>query len=66
MVWHWGPSLLRKTLHNQDIFPDFYLLHVGMGPACSVSLPILPVLMWLFYNSLVVELLFSQISWGSE
>ena len=47
LIWGWDTSLLRGKLHSQDIHPDFYPPHVGMGPALSVSLPFPPVLMWL-------------------
>ena len=53
-LWTWepdeglGPLLLSGDIHSQDIPPNFYLLHMGLGPACSVSLYLLPVSMWLF------------------
>ena len=34
------------TPHSWDIPPNFYWPHVGVGPACSTSLHLLPVLMW--------------------
>lgn len=48
-----GPSLSREHLHSQDTSPEFHLPH-GVGPACSVSPPFLPVSMWLLLKSLVV------------
>ena len=38
LVWDHDPLLLRRDLRGQDILPDFYLPHMGVGPACSVSL----------------------------
>ena len=46
--WHWagGPGVGLGSLTPKDIPPNFYLLYVGVGPARSTSLPLLPVLMW--------------------
>ena len=33
------------TPYSQDILPNFYHPHMGVGPAHSVSLPLLPVCM---------------------
>ena len=57
--WHWSTRLgepgvglsdcllLRGDLCSYDIPPDFYLPHLSMRPAGFISLPFLPVLMWL-------------------
>ena len=47
LIWGWDTSLLRGKLHSLDIHPDFYPPHVGMGPACSTSLPLLVVSVWI-------------------
>ena len=54
--WGGGPGkglgllIPQRDLCSQDNRPNFYLPHVGVGPACSVSLPLLPVSVWfLFY-----------------
>ena len=47
LVWVWDPLLLREDLLRQDISPNFYLPHVGMGLVPSVSLLLVPVSMWL-------------------
>ena len=41
------PSLLRGDFCSRDVPPDLYLPLMGVGPARSVSLPLLSVLMWL-------------------
>ena len=46
---------------------DFYPPHVDVGPACSMSPPLLPVLDGCgFFKSIAVRLLFNLISVGSE
>ena len=36
------PCSLGGRLRIQDILPDYYLPHMGVGPAHSTSLPLLP------------------------
>ena len=41
----WWPGMGLGPL-APNIPSDFYPPHVSVGPACSMSLPLLPVLMW--------------------
>lgn len=52
-----GPLAPQGNLLSQDIPPDFS--YAGMGPAQSVSLPLLPVKCGFFCICLVIGLLFS-------
>ena len=45
LVWGWSSSLLRGYLCSWDMPPNFYSLHMGMGPAMCP--PLLPVSAWL-------------------
>ena len=47
---------------------SFYPPHVDIGPACSISMPLLPIWMDIvfFFKSIVVRLPFNSISDGSE
>ena len=68
-VWCWEPLLPIRDLYSWSIPPNFYPPHVGVGPASSTSLPLLPVSMWLIclvFTSLVVALPFSWISGSFE
>lgn len=49
MVWSWDSLFLRGDLCSSYIPPNFYPLHVGVGPAPSGFPPFLLVLMWLLY-----------------
>ena len=55
--WHWNPGLgggqgVGLGLLTPKIsLPNFYLPHVGVGPAHSVSVPLLPV--WMNVVSLI-------------
>ena len=58
LFWHLNPeleflcgagipcSLGKRVLQSWDIPPNFFLPHVGVGSAHSLSLSPLPVLMW--------------------
>ena len=43
--WAGGPVVGLGFLAPQITFLNFYPPHVGMGPALSVALPLLPVMM---------------------
>ena len=43
--WAGGPGAGLRLLIHKISLPNFYLPHVGVGPARSVSVPLLPVLM---------------------
>ena len=47
----WGPGVGLELLTPEISLPNFYPPHVGEGPACSVSVPLLPV--WMDVVSLI-------------
>ena len=68
--WHWSPGLGGLVWGYDPLFLrySFWFLSTthGCGPAHSSPLPLLPVSMCFFFNSVVVWLPFSLISDGSE
>ena len=46
-----GPGMGLELLASKISLPTFYLPHLDVGPACSMSLPLLPV--WMGVVSLI-------------
>ena len=44
-------GLMWGTPHSLDVPSNFYPSHVGVGPACSTALPLLPI--WMNVVSLI-------------
>ena len=62
--WHWNSGL--GLLIPKISLPNFYPLHMGMGPGCSTSPHLLPIWMdVVFFSSIVVGFSFNLISDGS-
>ena len=47
----WGPDVGLVFLAPETSLPNFYPPHVGVGPACLVFAPLLPV--WMDVVSLI-------------
>ena len=48
----WGPDMGLEFLTPKISLLNFYLLHIGYGPAHSLSVPLLPV--WMDVISLIL------------
>ena len=68
--WHWDPGLGGLVWGQDSSLPrypsQFLSPHLGVGPACSASVPLLPVMTWFLLEFCSWRPSMSSVSDGSE